>query len=324
MRDVKEVARALVERYDAADGVGTAEYIMMLVENGRSVEEVTSEVVELVAGYDAAFTRWVVGERELPPAPAPAPLEDKKSSRVTAPGTPYPPVAPATADVVASTAPSPPQQKPAGGPQRTSARSSRDTSTMGGRTCRDWPGCPRGRSCAFVHPREEVVGASADEMAEEQRPLCRFGEGCTNRMCVYGHPSPAGVDGSSMVLEAAACEDGKDCKDKECSKTHPSPALNFPYRDTSSGLPQCRYTPCLNDWCRFAHDRGQKTMTGGNEGSGAGGDAGAGGGYMGRSFGGNMVWTGGEATVTGSPTVKSTAERSFASDEPAESLSKSK
>lgn len=123
-------------------------------------------------------------------------------------------------------------------------------------------------------------------------PLCRFAEGCTNKPCVFGHPSPASVAGSSVVLDPSACTSGKDCADKDCAKAHPSPALNYAPKADTMATVQCRFRPCLNSYCRFAHDPGQKAAA---------------------AFGPprNMVWTPGMTT----------ADRVFVTDEPTEQLS---
>ncbi|ORY87119.1 hypothetical protein BCR37DRAFT_396706 [Protomyces lactucae-debilis] len=128
-------------------------------------------------------------------------------------------------------------------------------------------------------------------------PICRWAEQCTNRTCGFTHPSPASKDGSSIVLDSAWCEAGKDCTDAQCNKGHPSPSLNYMQSDTAAKA--CKFQPCMNPNCRFAHAPGQK------------GTAKPAPLYNGGF--GNKVWTAASAP-------SATAERAFVEGEASEKL----
>jgi hypothetical protein len=137
----------------------------------------------------------------------------------------------------------------------------------------------------------------SQEKREAQNPeetVCKFNLRCTNKDCKFAHQSPAAPPGTHIDVQDV-CTFGAACKNRKCVGRHPSPAARvahqgeqdckfFPncqnphcqFRHPNMPLcrngancttpnckfthvkTKCRYSPCLNPQCPFAHDEGQQ------------------------------------------------------------------
>jgi len=83
--------------------------------------------------------------------------------------------------------------------EQPSATSSKKEATIKKR-CKNWPNCPHGDSCMYVHPSETCPFF----------PKCIFGESC-----LYIHPS-------------IPCRFGAECMRQDCAYTHPRANFKYP------------------------------------------------------------------------------------------------
>lgn len=132
------------------------------------------------------------------------------------------------------------------------------------------------------------------EAPNPDETVCKFNLRCTNGECKFGHQSPAAPPGTTVDLKDP-CSFGAACKNRKCVGRHPSPATRLahqgeqdckffpnchnqrcPFRHPSMPLcrngadcttegckfthvkTKCRFKPCLNPSCNFAHDEGQQ------------------------------------------------------------------
>ncbi|CEJ82343.1 hypothetical protein VHEMI02414 [[Torrubiella] hemipterigena] len=124
--------------------------------------------------------------------------------------------------------------------------------------------------------------------------VCKYNLRCTNSECKFGHQSPAAPPGTTVDLKDI-CSFAAACKNRKCVGRHPSPATRLahqgeqdckffpncqnrrcPFRHPSMPLcrngadcttadckfthvkTKCKFTPCLNPKCAFAHEEGQQ------------------------------------------------------------------
>ncbi|KAF4448592.1 hypothetical protein F53441_8011 [Fusarium austroafricanum] len=157
--------------------------------------------------------------------------------------------------------------------------------------------------------------------------VCKYNLRCTNKDCKFAHQSPAAPPGSSVDVNDN-CSFGAACKNRKCVARHPSPAARLahqseqdckffpncqnpqcPFKHPSMPLcrngagctnndckfthvkTKCKFNPCLNPNCAFAHEEGQQ------------------GGFK------DKVWTAGEST-------EHPSERKFVDDQAPEELVK--
>ncbi|PHH67284.1 hypothetical protein CDD81_3053 [Ophiocordyceps australis] len=135
---------------------------------------------------------------------------------------------------------------------------------------------------------------SKHEPLKAEETVCKFNLNCTNKECKYAHQSPAAAAGISIDVNDT-CSFGAACKNKKCVGRHPSPATKLahqgeqdckffpncqnprcPFRHPSMPLcrngpgcttanckfthvkTKCKFSPCLNPHCVFAHEEGQQ------------------------------------------------------------------
>ncbi|KAF9768181.1 hypothetical protein IL306_014559 [Fusarium sp. DS 682] len=157
--------------------------------------------------------------------------------------------------------------------------------------------------------------------------VCKYNLRCTNKDCKFAHQSPAAPPGTSVDVNDN-CSFGAACKNRKCVARHPSPAARLahqseqdckffpncqnpqcPFKHPSMPLcrngagctnadckfthvkTKCKFNPCLNPNCAFAHEEGQQ------------------GGFK------DKVWTAGEST-------EHPSERKFVDEQASEELVK--
>jgi hypothetical protein len=132
------------------------------------------------------------------------------------------------------------------------------------------------------------------EPANPEESVCKYNLKCTNKECKFAHQSPAAPPGVSVDVNDV-CSFGAACKNRKCVGRHPSPAQKFahqseqdckffpncqnprcPFKHPSMPLcrngadcttanckfthvtTKCKFNPCLNPNCAFAHEEGQQ------------------------------------------------------------------
>jgi len=138
------------------------------------------------------------------------------------------------------------------------------------------------------------MGGDKQEASNPEETVCKYNLKCTNRECKFAHQSPAAPPGVTVDI-SDVCSFGAACKNRKCVGRHPSPATRLahqseqdckffpncqnprcPFKHPSMPLcrngadcttPNCKFThvktkckfnPCLNRSCAFAHDEGQQ------------------------------------------------------------------
>ncbi|KAG5933843.1 hypothetical protein E4U53_000849 [Claviceps sorghi] len=132
------------------------------------------------------------------------------------------------------------------------------------------------------------------EPPNPEETICKYNLHCTNKECKFAHQSPAAPPGASIDINDV-CSFGAACKNRKCVARHPSPATKLahqseqeckffpncqnprcPFKHPSMPLcrngascttedckfthvtTQCKFNPCLNPVCHFAHQAGQQ------------------------------------------------------------------
>ncbi|KJZ79134.1 hypothetical protein HIM_01285 [Hirsutella minnesotensis 3608] len=132
------------------------------------------------------------------------------------------------------------------------------------------------------------------EAPNPDETVCKYNLHCTNKECKYAHQSPAAPPGVSVDV-SDTCTFGAACKNRKCVGRHPSPAARLahqseqdckffpncqnprcPFKHPSMPVcrngpdcstpdckfthvkTKCRFNPCLNPSCMFAHEAGQQ------------------------------------------------------------------
>ncbi|KMU83543.1 hypothetical protein CIHG_01326 [Coccidioides immitis H538.4] len=79
--------------------------------------------------------------------------------------------------------------------------------------------------------------------------VCRYNLRCTNKDCPYAHQSPAAPEGTTVDV-SDVCPFGAACKNRKCVARHPSPAQKAMHQSEEL----CKYFPhCQNPHCQFKH-----------------------------------------------------------------------
>ncbi|KAG6017173.1 hypothetical protein E4U43_002179 [Claviceps pusilla] len=132
------------------------------------------------------------------------------------------------------------------------------------------------------------------EPPNPEETVCKYNLHCTNKECKFAHQSPVAPPGTSIDI-SDVCSFGAACKNRKCVGRHPSPATKLahqseqeckffpncqnprcPFKHPSMPLcrngagcttqdckfthvrTQCKFNPCLNPTCHFAHEAGQQ------------------------------------------------------------------
>lgn len=138
------------------------------------------------------------------------------------------------------------------------------------------------------------MGGNKREPPNPETTVCKYNLTCTNKDCKFAHQSPAAPPGANVDI-SDVCTFGAACKNRKCVGRHPSPAARLahqseqdckffpncqnprcPFKHPSMPLcrngadcttpdckfthvrTKCRFNPCLNPKCAFAHDAGQQ------------------------------------------------------------------
>ncbi|KAL6896173.1 hypothetical protein HDV57DRAFT_481510 [Trichoderma longibrachiatum] len=141
---------------------------------------------------------------------------------------------------------------------------------------------------------EDVDMGGKREPPNPDETVCKYNLHCTNKDCKFAHQSPAAPPGTSVDVNDV-CSFGAACKNRKCVGRHPSPAARLahqseqdckffpncqnprcPFKHPSMPLcrngadcttpnckfthvkTKCRFNPCLNPTCAFAHEEGQQ------------------------------------------------------------------
>ncbi|KPM43623.1 hypothetical protein AK830_g2912 [Neonectria ditissima] len=114
------------------------------------------------------------------------------------------------------------------------------------------------KDCKFAHQSPAAPpGATIDP-----NDICSFGAACKNRKCVGRHPSPGARIAHQSVQD---CKFFPNCQNPRCPFKHPSMPLCRNGADCTTSnckfthvRTKCKFNPCLNPNCAFAHEVGQQ------------------------------------------------------------------
>lgn len=112
--------------------------------------------------------------------------------------------------------------------------------------------------CKFAHQSPAAPPGTTVDVSD----VCSFGAACTNRKCVGRHPSPA----QRLAHQGEQdCKFFPNCQNPRCTFKHPSMPLCRNGADCTTEnckfthvRTKCRFNPCLNPKCAFAHEAGQQ------------------------------------------------------------------
>jgi nuclear polyadenylated RNA-binding protein NAB2 len=114
------------------------------------------------------------------------------------------------------------------------------------------------KDCKFVHQSPAAPPGTTIDMSN----VCSFGAACKNRKCNGRHPSPAQRTAHQNEQE---CKFFPNCQNPRCPFKHPSMPLcrngadcTTPNCKFTHVKTKCKFNPCLNPTCAFAHDEGQQ------------------------------------------------------------------
>lgn len=114
------------------------------------------------------------------------------------------------------------------------------------------------KECKFAHQSPAAPHGTTVDVSDN----CSFGAACKNRKCVGRHPSPAQKFAHNSEQD---CKFFPNCQNPRCTFKHPSMPLCRNGADCTTAnckfthvQIKCKFTPCLNPKCAFAHDAGQQ------------------------------------------------------------------
>ncbi|KAK2591862.1 hypothetical protein QQS21_010441 [Conoideocrella luteorostrata] len=114
------------------------------------------------------------------------------------------------------------------------------------------------KECKFAHQSPAAPPGATVDMND----VCSFGAACKNRKCVGRHPSPATKLAHQSEQE---CKFFPNCQNPRCPFKHPSMPLcrngancTTPNCKFTHVTTKCKFNPCLNPSCAFAHEVGQQ------------------------------------------------------------------
>ncbi|KAK5987622.1 Nuclear polyadenylated RNA-binding protein NAB2 [Cladobotryum mycophilum] len=114
------------------------------------------------------------------------------------------------------------------------------------------------KDCKFAHQSPAAPPGTSVDVTD----VCTFGAACKNRKCVGRHPSPAARLAHQSEQD---CKFFPNCQNPRCPFKHPSMPLcrngadcTTPNCKFTHVRTKCRFNPCLNPTCAFAHEEGQQ------------------------------------------------------------------
>lgn len=114
------------------------------------------------------------------------------------------------------------------------------------------------KDCKFAHQSP----AAPPGVSVDVNDVCGFGAACKNRKCVGRHPSPAARLAHQSEQD---CKFFPNCQNARCPFKHPSMPLcrngadcTTPNCKFTHVKTKCKFNPCLNPTCAFAHEEGQQ------------------------------------------------------------------
>lgn len=112
--------------------------------------------------------------------------------------------------------------------------------------------------CKFAHQSPAAPPGVTVDVSDN----CSYGAACKNRKCVGRHPSPA----TKLAHQSEQdCKFFPNCQNPRCSFRHPAMPLcrngadcTTPNCKFTHVKTKCKFNPCLNPTCAFAHEEGQQ------------------------------------------------------------------
>ncbi|KAL2271119.1 hypothetical protein VTJ83DRAFT_490 [Remersonia thermophila] len=95
----------------------------------------------------------------------------------------------------------------------------------------------------------DMSGAPKREAPNPEETVCRWNLRCQNKDCKFAHQSPAAPPGAHIDV-SDVCSFGVACKNRKCVGRHPSPAAKTAHQSEQD----CKFFPnCANPHCPFRH-----------------------------------------------------------------------
>lgn len=261
------------------DAKDLAEYIIMLIGNGRPANEIVAETKEIVnIPIDEAFIGTVFAEigrletlhaeaaaaqaAQAPPIEsAPVPMAEEKEMNI--------PKGPAASRVKF--------QKGAEPRGKTLNKTRVNTRNGLTKNSKDFVSKNVNRKDVPLRPRGERPQIQEKLLAQIQQHMpgllakahtasptvevCKFGVICSKELCPFGHPTPANKDAKVSIPKW--CRHNKECVNERCGFAHSSPNYQAPAptpkhqqhaRAPPTSLEQCKFNKaCTNRNCHRRH-----------------------------------------------------------------------
>lgn len=237
----------LTSKYNIPDDAkDVADYIIMLIGNGRPANEIVAETKEIVnIPIDEVFIGTVfteIGRLEaLAAANQPSADENKARRNVKFQK---------DADVRGKLGA---VNKP-----RVSKGITKIPTKPAGKASKDFvakkelPTQPKGQAIAEKKLLEKIKLHMPELLASHVQGVedCKFGAMCAKELCPYGHPTPANQ--SAKVMVKKWCKFNKKCGNSHCHFAHPSPFTG--QKRVATSLEQCKFNKgCTSATCPRRH-----------------------------------------------------------------------
>ncbi|KAK8439397.1 mRNA-binding protein nab2 [Candidozyma auris] len=109
------------------------------------------------------------------------------------------------------------------------------------------------------HMPDLLAKAQAARASQPTVELCKFGAICSKELCPFGHPTPCNKD--AKVTNPRWCRFNKECNNERCNFAHSSPNYKAPpavkqqqFNRQPTTLEQCKFNQaCTNKACHRRH-----------------------------------------------------------------------
>ncbi|EEB08302.2 poly(A) binding protein Nab2 [Schizosaccharomyces japonicus yFS275] len=207
------IEKKLTELNWSDEAASLADFIIVMVTNGKNQQQIHEELVDLVGSeLDASFSKWLfekIDELEKPQTAQTRPnVNETKETKIKE-------ASPKKSEQEITGSDSTPELKSAFPSVVRTERVGQKLKTTTQK--RFNPLASSFKTHAQVAPSTKRFFQS-----DIQLPLCKYAEKCGRPDCIFAHPSPASKDG--MVLSSKQCSAGRECDNPECVDSHPSPA----------------------------------------------------------------------------------------------------